>query len=132
MSRRSIVSTESTNTQNTNIQSQEDTMNAQNTNANTKFFTVTVASGRKIQIPEETVYLILGVTKTALNEYTRKASETTIGKTNPKPKDPNAIKYDTNMLFRMQVMSAFITKVLEGITIPEKDNTTVIDQLNNL
>ncbi len=126
----SSASTTSTNTQ---LQPQEGTMNTtiNNTN-NTKYFTVTVASGRKIQIPEETVYLILGVTKTALSEYTRKASETTIGKINPKPKDPNSIKYDQNMCFRIEVMSAFINKMLEGITLPERDNSSVINQLNNL
>lgn len=120
---------------NTTNQPQEETMNTntQNTTTNTqKYFTITIATGRQVQIPEETAYLLLGVSNTALKEYERKASETTIGKTNPRAKDVNSIKYDQNMLFRMQAMHAFIHKVLEGVTIPEKDNTTVIDQLNNL
>lgn len=120
---------------NTNTNTEEKTMttttnNTQNTD--NKFFNIIVASGRKIAVPEETAYLILSVAKTALSEYQRKASETTIGKINPKPKDPNSIKYDQNMLFRMEVMSAFINKVLEGVTLPEKDNTAILDQLNSL
>lgn len=139
MSRRSTVSaSESTNTNISTQTAQEETMNTNtqntiNANVNTqKYFTITIATGRQVQIPEETAYLLLGVSNTALKEYERKASETTIGKTNPRAKDANSIKYDNNMLFRMQAMHAFIHKVLEGVTIPEKDNTTVIDQLNNL
>lgn len=135
MSRRSTVSaSESTNTNISTQNVQEETMNTntQNTTNTQKYFTITIATGRQVQIPEETAYLLLGVSNTALKEYERKASETTIGKTNPRAKDANSIKYDQNMLFRMQAMHAFIHKVLEGVTIPEKDNTTVIDQLNNL
>ena len=130
--RKSSQST-TTNVQNTQT-AQEETMNTntQNTTNTQKYFTITIATGRKVQIPEETAYLLLGVSNTALKEYERKASETTIGKTNPRAKDANSIKYDKNMLFRMQAMHAFIHKVLEGISLPEKDNASVIDQLNNL
>lgn len=122
---------------NTNINTEERTMTTTNSTAtqntdNTKYFTIIVASGRKIQVPEETAYLLLSVANTALKEYERKAEETVIGKVNPKPKDPNSIKYDKNMLFRMQAMHAFIHKILEGVTLPEKDNTSIINQLNNL
>ena len=129
MSTSTRKSSQSTANTNTNINMEEKTMTAQNTQ---KYFTITIATGRKVQIPEETAYLLLGVSNTALKEYERKASETTIGKTNPRAKDANSIKYDKNMLFRMQAMHAFIHKVLEGITLPEKDNASVIDQLNNL
>lgn len=137
MSRRSIVSASESTNINTNISTQtaqEETMNTniQNTTNTQKYFTITIATGRQVQIPEETAYLLLGVSNTALKEYERKASETTIGKTNPRAKDANSIKYDQNMLFRMQAMHAFIHKVLEGVTIPEKDNASVINQLNNL
>lgn len=117
---------------NTNINTEEKTMTTTQNTDNTKYFTITIATGRQVKIPEETAYLLLGVSNTALKEYERKASETTIGKINPRAKDANSIKYDQNMLFRMQAMHAFIHKVLEGISIPEKDNTSVIDQLNNL
>ena len=138
MSRRSTISASESNTTVNTQTVQEETMNTNtqntiNANVNTqKYFTITIATGRQVQIPEETAYLLLGVSNTALKEYERKASETTIGKTNPRAKDANSIKYDQNMLFRMQAMHAFIHKVLEGVTIPEKDNATVIDQLNNL
>lgn len=130
--RKSSQSNTNTNT-NTNTEEKTMTTTTNNTqNTDNKFFNIIVASGRKIAVPEETAYLILSVAKTALSEYQRKASETTIGKINPKPKDPNSIKYDQNMLFRMEVMSAFINKVLEGVTLPEKDNTAILDQLNSL
>lgn len=122
----STVST-STNTTTTNM---EGTMSKSNT---MNCYQIITVKGRKIAIPEISAYKVLAVTKVAVDQYARKAAETTIGKgQNVRDKNEDAIKYDKKMYNRMLIMQAFIKKVLEGIELPDSADDALIDQLNNL
>ena len=126
-SSQSVIDTQNTNT-NTNM---EGTMSKSNTTMNC--YQIITVKGRKIAIPEISAYKVLAVTKVAVDQYARKAAETTIGKgQNVRDKNEDAIKYDKRMYNRMLIMQAFIKKVLEGIELPDSADDALIDQLNNL
>lgn len=127
-SRKSSTVSTSTNTTTTNM---EGTMSKPNTGMNC--YQVITVKGRKIAIPEISAYKVLAITKVAVDQYARKAAETTIGKgQNVRDKNEEAIKYDKKMYNRMLIMQAFIKKVLEGIELPDSADEALIDQLNNL